>query len=602
METWQWNPYIILLALGTAYAYAFAYLSWLHRSSRGARAFTILLLLIAGWGLSYTFEMAGGNYQTQYEFLRMKSLFLALLPVAWLVFSVSFTGKVEQITRRNILLLSMIPLLTCLLIITNDYHNLVWQETWLVRERGLYTLDMDYGPWFIVHIIYSFMLIIVSALHLVVESRMRSEQHKGRFLMVAASGLIPLLGSSLAFLATSKLMFINITITSFYLAGALLTASFLYYRFFDLIPVAHNLLIQEMEDPVLVLDKRGQVVDSNLQGVEFIKTLEDTVFMEEKESRKMVGWEILREYSRATKRIRRELCSRHGDDSRYFDLSASPLRDSQGKIQGRLLTLHDISQRKRDETALRETNQELERANKMKSAYVGIVSHDFANPLGIIQGNMELLQTGAYGEVNSGMNKRVNMALKAVSRMNRLRKDTLNLAQMDLGEMKLEKARHDICSLLVMVVEEMKHQAKEKDQTIDFSSPEPLYLEFDHDQIHRVLENYVSNALRYTQEGGNVEIDIEAGKEELVIRVTDNGRGISPENLEKIFEPFFRTGIRVEGSTGLGLSIVKGIMDAHDGRYWAKSEGEGKGTSFYLSLPREQDGDGTESSKDDLQT
>ena len=131
----------------------------------------------------------------------------------------------------------------------------------------------------------------------------------------------------------------------------------------------------------------------------------------------------------------------------------------------------------------------------------------------------------------------------------------------------------------------MRLKAEEKKQSITFQGPETLCVKLDPTQLHRVVENYLSNAIRYSGDGGSIEVLLEKRENELVVQVRDSGRGIPQEELENIFLPFYRAGEKVEGSTGLGLSIVKGIVEAHKGRCWAESEGEGKGSRFFFTLP-----------------
>ena len=132
----------------------------------------------------------------------------------------------------------------------------------------------------------------------------------------------------------------------------------------------------------------------------------------------------------------------------------------------------------------------------------------------------------------------------------------------------------------------MRDLAERKRQTIEIHAPDELMAKYDSIRIFRVMENYLSNAIRYTSEGGEIEISVEEGGSEVAVCVKDNGRGIPPEELENVFLRFYRIGERVTGSTGLGLSIVKGIMKAHGGRCWAKSEGVGKGSKFCFTLPK----------------
>jgi len=250
--------------------------------------------------------------------------------------------------------------------------------------------------------------------------------------------------------------------------------------------------------------------------------------------------------------------------------------------------IRDITERKRIEEELKQKNEELELANRIKSEFVGIVSHDFGNPLGIIQGTVEMMAMGLYGELTPKMQGKLTLIQETVERLDKLRRDTLDLTKMDVGQLELEKEDTDLSVLIDKVVEELLPLAEQKGQNSVVDVLEGITVSIDKARLFQVVENYVSNAIRYTPEGGHIGVGLEKTGEEVVVCVKDTGRGIDPKELENVFLPFYRTGERVKGSTGLGLSIVKGIMEAHGGRAWAESEGEGKGTTFSFSLPKER--------------
>ena len=165
--------------------------------------------------------------------------------------------------------------------------------------------------------------------------------------------------------------------------------------------------------------------------------------------------------------------------------------------------------------------------------------------------------------------------------------DTLDVTKMDLGQMEIVKKQGDLCGTVHMVIGELRPLAEKKGQNIVLNCPESSAMtEFDSVRMFQVMENYLSNAIRYTPEKGTIELSFEEREKEYVVQVRDTGRGVDPAELENIFLPFYRIGEKLKGSTGLGLSIVKGIMEAHGGRAWCESEGEGKGSSFFFSLPK----------------
>ncbi len=275
-----------------------------------------------------------------------------------------------------------------------------------------------------------------------------------------------------------------------------------------------------------------------------------------------------------------------GVGNKEYDYNESDVRQFSLFTQG----TWDILKMKKAEEELRETNEELRIANRIKTEFVGILAHDFGNPLNLIMGYADLMLLGTLGPVSPKIKEKLGIIKDAVRRLDGLRLDTLDLARMESGELELKKEEEDFCKFVASVVSGVKSLATEKSQTMSFSCncPEPMTTSFDRARLFQAIENYISNAIRYTSEGKRIVILVENLGEELRFSVSDTGRGIAPAELENIFQPFYRTGKRVRGSTGLGLSIVKGIIKAHGGRCWAESEGEGKGSTFYFTLPKGQ--------------
>jgi len=230
-------------------------------------------------------------------------------------------------------------------------------------------------------------------------------------------------------------------------------------------------------------------------------------------------------------------------------------------------------------------NEELMEANEIKNEFISILAHDLGTPMAVIIGNLQLLKNGTFGQLTGIQKKKVNRILRNAMRLDKLRRDTLDLSRMDRGTIGLEKEPILFQEIIREAVEDIRGLAAEKNQLIDVELPDLGIVRCDRDRMRQLLDNYLSNAVRYTGEVGRISVGARVDPGEVRVWVRDNGRGIPPGDLEKVFRRFYRTGPRVEGSTGLGLAIAKGIVEAHGGRAWCESEGEGKGSTFFFTLP-----------------
>jgi signal transduction histidine kinase len=237
--------------------------------------------------------------------------------------------------------------------------------------------------------------------------------------------------------------------------------------------------------------------------------------------------------------------------------------------------------------ALIDFNKKLKEADRLKSEFISILSHDIGTPITIIQGNIEMLSMGMLGDLNEKQRETIESIEDNLNNLKKLRGDTLDLSRMDMGTLILEKEPVLVNQLIGAVVTDMRVIASNRGQSIQMEIVDIDIVHCDKDKIRQVLENYLSNAVRYGESGSRITVGGTVENGYLKIWIKDQGRGIPEEELEKVFESFYRTGERVNGSTGLGLSIVKGIIKAHGGESWAESEGLGKGSTFFFTLPLE---------------
>lgn len=231
--------------------------------------------------------------------------------------------------------------------------------------------------------------------------------------------------------------------------------------------------------------------------------------------------------------------------------------------------------------AFNDTLTRLERLFTLQRRFVGDVSHELRTPLTTIQGNLDLLRR--YNDPKSLSN-----ISSEVERMSRLVGDLLLLAQADAGQIPLTMTTFDLDALLLEIYEEAHILSQRKHQIRLADDFEQVKIRGDKDRLKQLFLNLVTNAIRYTPEGGLITLSLAEKEGMIVVSVSDTGLGIPPEDLKQIFDRFYRTDkarSRAAGGTGLGLSIVKWITDAHQGRLEVQSE-EGKGTTFTVLLPK----------------
>jgi len=262
----------------------------------------------------------------------------------------------------------------------------------------------------------------------------------------------------------------------------------------------------------------------------------------------------------------------------WFAVSVEPVHVDGSKHV--LIAMNDITDRKRAEEELKETME-------LKAQFISTVSHELRTPLSSMKEAVIIVLDGVAGRINKDQRHFLDIAKRNIDRLSRLIDDVLDFQKLSAGKMKLHMQENDIIAAVNEVYNTMRPNATKSGVhlAVDFQTNLPMAV-YDNDRILQVLINLVSNAIKFTPEGGRVLISASHQQEHVVVKISDTGYGIPKEDLAKIFDRFYRVhrpGKEIKG-TGLGLAIVNKIVAAHGGRIEVESELD-QGTTFTVFLP-----------------
>jgi signal transduction histidine kinase len=245
---------------------------------------------------------------------------------------------------------------------------------------------------------------------------------------------------------------------------------------------------------------------------------------------------------------------------------------------------------------LKKSNKEMERLINFKDGLISMISHDLRSPISSLKGFNYSLLEGYAGELTEKQKEIIHTENKAIEVMMELINNLLDIRQIEAGELIMKKELTDVKENIVEpVVNILKPQAAEKNIAIEmnFNDSESNVVA-DYARIAQVLQNLIQNALKFTPKNGRITVNMSKIKnDQIELRVSDTGKGILKESLASIFDAFYTTGengdgiLRDKAGRGLGLSICKEIVKAHDGAIWAESDGPGTGSTFVFVLPIE---------------
>ncbi|AEB28776.1 two-component sensor histidine kinase [Carnobacterium sp. 17-4] len=338
-----------------------------------------------------------------------------------------------------------------------------------------------------------------------------------------------------------------------------------------------NSVLTHMTDGVIATDRRGVIVIINDKAMEMLNISQEMA----------LGVSILKVLKIDKEYTLRKLLE--NEDDMYFDFSNDEIpvtlrgeftliQRETGFISGIVCVLHDVTKQ--------------EKIDNERKEFVSNVSHELRTPLTSMRSYLEALLDGAWKDPEIAP-QFLKVTQEETDRMIRMIKDLLDLSRMDSGKGTLDLEYLNVNELFDHVIKRFEMMIQSSDESSkDFSikrnfTDRQLWVEVDADKMIQVLDNIMNNAIKYSPDGGTITCGLVETNDSVVLSISDEGLGIPKRDLANVFDRFFRVDkarARSMGGTGLGLAISKEVVHQHKGKIWAEST-EGKGTTFYISLP-----------------
>jgi PAS domain S-box-containing protein len=264
----------------------------------------------------------------------------------------------------------------------------------------------------------------------------------------------------------------------------------------------------------------------------------------------------------------------------YLDFVYQPIRDAQGQVTGVFVDGYEVTERV-------VAHERLQEGDRRKDEFLAMLSHELRNPLAPLSYASELLtrataadpQVGSIGE----------LLARQVAQLTRLVDDLLDVSRITQGRIELRREPVELSAAVRLACESLEWLMRERQQELVVTTgPEQIYVEGDEARLVQCVVNLLNNSAKYTPRGGRIEASLRSADGRAVITISDNGAGISPQNLARVFDLFVQADSsldRSQGGLGIGLSVVRRLVEMHGGEVTAESEGLGKGSTFEIRLP-----------------
>ncbi len=587
----------IVISLISAFGFSLAalYVAIVRRHGPTWKTGIVLLLSCAELTLAHALQALSSDFAFKVFWYKMCLLGFAVAPSSFFWLALRYSGWVGKLTLRMTPALVFFPALTAFLIVTNEMHGLVWNpaSTEIIVDLTTFISATDAHFWYWLFVGYSYLVMALACfffLQLLVRSR---GIYGWQSVAVVLAGFLAMLGILLDFLVISPLP--PFSATALGLTIGCMNVAFILplLRKRDLLTVSRRAIIDSFSDGIIVVDGDNRIVDMNPVAEQLIgiRTLQAIGMSLEPllPKPKLTSAESVYGGN--------EVTFKNGDSERVFDLRISSIEDWQGRIAGKSIGLHDITNLKRAEEQVRKLNEQLELrvvertnqlelANKELEAFAYSVAHDLRAPLRAIDGFAHILLED-YGRHLDDEGKRVcSVIFNETQHMGKVIDDLLAFSQISHREMDLmpinmeELAKSSFFQLTTPVSRER----------IDFRlAPLPSAVS-DLTLMREIWLNLLSNAIKFSSKLDRAVIEVGFGEEDdrMVYWVRDNGAGFDMRYADKLFTVFWRlhSDKEFEG-TGVGLAVVQRLVHRHGGQVWAEGEVD-KGATFYFTLPKKR--------------
>jgi signal transduction histidine kinase len=559
-----------------------AFLAWQRRSVSCAKELALLMIAGGFWAFWIIFETAAQLADLKIFWSKLEYFGSVSTPVLYLIFVLRFTGKGRFITRKNILLLFIVPVITLLVTLTNNRHHLLWSGFSSISEK---TNLMEYyhGIWFwIGYLAYNNLLFILSTYFLFYFIFYQKKVFRAQGLIIFFAGLCPWIASIFYLFGISPVSGIDLPPISIILSGSLFAFAILYTPFLDLVPVAREKLVEVLPEGIIVLDGQNRILDINEAALSFLGILNKNIIGIQAESSEAPVVFLLNAV--LDNENTKEIDVKENDKVSTYRITKQIIVSHPNS---RLVVIHNITERKLLELKIYNQNKELSKLNSDKDRFISILAHDLRSPFCALLGFSELLSENVNQYDNSEIESSAESIHKSAQKIFNLLEDLLFWAKSQSGKIAFEPEEVNFNMICSKVLEILAPVANSKEITISCPSSLKVNIFADINMLKTILRNLLSNAIKFTNPGGQITVYAEKSGSDVTVVVSDNGVGMSPEALARLFDISQATstsGTANETGTGLGLFLCKDFVEKHNGKIRVDSE-QNKGTTFCFSLP-----------------
>ncbi|MBI3240971.1 MAG: GAF domain-containing protein [Chloroflexi bacterium] len=361
---WQYNPYAIPSFVSALVAAGLIVVAWRRRAASAAKPFAFFMAAILVWAGFNGLLLITPDIPTQLLLIKALYFGVVTVPVGWLAFAIHYTDRETWLSRRNLALLFIHPVLTWIIIWTNDAHHLMWSFKGVDLARPFVpSVDLDNGLWFWSVVAYNYALVLVGTTLFIVDIIRSPQVYRQRAVLLISGAFVPWVASVMYVFKLGPVPFLDLTPIAFTLSGVAFAFAIFRYRMLDIVPIAREAVLQSMADAVFVLDARNRVVDLNPAAQHLLNRPTGDVIGRQAANILTSRSDLMENY-RDVMEGQSEITLGSGEAQRTYEMRIS-LVAGRGSHMGRLVVLHDITAHKLSEREILKRSKELAALNRI---------------------------------------------------------------------------------------------------------------------------------------------------------------------------------------------------------------------------------------------
>jgi PAS domain S-box-containing protein len=592
------QPITALYLIGVVISTVLTMIILKRRPAPGAQAFALFNLVAAWWVLTCILEYGAVDIAAKIFLAKLQCISILSSGVLWFIFTQNYTRHSWWRRPRNLALLSLFPLITWGIVLTNEWHGLYWPNIYLIDTQFGQTAIWEHGIWFWASATYQYFLVITGIVFLIKFNRNKSKLHRKQLAVLVLGATAPLVFNVIYLFQIKALEGFDFTPLALSISGILYALLIFRFHFLDVNTIARNSLVEQIPEGILVLNTEGNITDMNRAAENIMG------FTKSEVNNLPIGqvWPEFRKIKPSFQPLEHKTISCNFNNcNSYLELSLTPMIDPHGILAGELLILRDVTEQKQAQSALFKSEQkykqlyekektersELEKESQARANFISVLTHELKTPLTPLLASIDLLFDKFGNDQISIEGRLIRNAMIGSNSLNNRLNELLDLAKMSSGTYQFDCQPVEAGEYFKAVTGRFVLEFRKNNQLLVTDvEPALTIVKLDTARFERALTYLLHNASKSCDNGDPIILRVRIDDNQLLIDIEDHGESISEDEKQRLFEPYHRVEQDRQKFSGLGLgfAITKHIIDAHGGWIQLQSD-QGAGNKFRIGIP-----------------